>query len=841
MSEIQPDYKASYEFLQRWQIDGPWVLVAIDPNKKGIEARTFGDPTRKDMLAWLEEQGTRLKRNIYFTVNQCVRALSTKPSREHIAALNWLHVDLDPRAGEDIDEERERIRKLLEDPTPLGIPKPTCITFSGGGYQAFWRLRPPQMLDGTPEQFEDAKRWNKQLELLLGGDNCHNIDRIMRLPGTVNRPDKRKRAKGRVEVLAEVVEFGSVLHDIKEFTKAPEVQGSAAPGFSGGTVQVSGNVSRFSSVDEIEELKGDQYGQCRVVIVQGIDPDEPDKFPGSRSEWLFFVCCEMVRAGCDADTIYSVITDPDFGISDSVLDKGSGIEEYAVRQIERATSQSGNLILDPGDPMPSAEAFVRRESPELMHYNGDWLDYDGAAYREVEDGIIESRVYRFLQRAKKLQQKDKTYVEVPFKPNSARVSDVLRALRSAVIRARDEFEPPCWIGEPGPPPTEIISCSNGLLHLPTGELHPPTPRFFTRNALAIAYDPAAPEPVGWQRFLIDLWASDPDSIRVLQEVFGYLLVPDTSQQKLFFLKGPPRSGKGTIARVLRELVGAENACSPSLPSLGTPFGLEPLAGRSLAIVSDARDSGRMEVQASIAENLLRISGEDAVSVHRKFKTALDVTLSVRFLIMSNLRPKLPDASGALGNRFVPIVMTESFLGQEDPGLTARLLGELPGILNWAIEGWRRLQARGFFEPSSTGRELLVDLVEDASPIMSFVREECELDPLARTTKAELYEAYKDWRLIQGMSVVDSRVFGKDMQAALPKVKETRPTVDGRKVRFWAGIKLVGTELGLARRLLETWAQSATTEFGDEHEQAFERLWGEEDYYSGAAWNRTVRW
>ena len=342
---MTPDYKASIDFLQRWLPRGPWVLVAIDPNKKGLEADTFGGAdVRKRLPEWLEDQGTKRKRNIYFTVNPCSRHLTTKPSREHVAALSWLHVDLDPRAGEDFAEERERIRALILDPSALGIPKPTAIIDSGGGFQGFWRLRVPEPLDGSAEQYEEAKRYNKQLELVLGGDNCHNVDRIMRLPGTVNRPDRRKREKGRVEALASVVRFGDESHDIKSFTRAPQVK-SDAPGFSGRTVEVSGNVARFSSVDEIEELRDKRWNQCRVVIVQGLDPDDPNKFRGSRSEWLFFVCCEMVRAGCSDDAIYSVITDPDFGISASVLDKGSGIEDYAVRQIERAREEGVDPIL----------------------------------------------------------------------------------------------------------------------------------------------------------------------------------------------------------------------------------------------------------------------------------------------------------------------------------------------------------------------------------------------------------------------------------------------------------------------------------------------------------------
>jgi hypothetical protein len=342
MTQPSPDYKASIDFLQRWCKGGPWVLVAIDPNKKGLEAATFGQPTLGGLEPWLKEWGTDKRYNIYFTVNPCVRALKTKPSREHIAALAWLHVDLDPRAGEDLDAERTRILALLSDPTAKGIPKPTALVFSGGGYQAFWRLKDPQLLDGTAETYEEAKRYNKQLELVLGGDNCHNVDRIMRLPGTINRPDPKKRKKGRVDVRADLIEFNDTQHDLARFTKAPEVQGSAAPGFAGTLVKISGNLARLSSVDDLPKAVSDQ---AKVCIVQGHDPDNPEKFGSSRSEWLFFVCCELVRGGCDDDTIYSIITDPDFGISASVLDKGSGTEAYAIRQIERAREDAVDPLL----------------------------------------------------------------------------------------------------------------------------------------------------------------------------------------------------------------------------------------------------------------------------------------------------------------------------------------------------------------------------------------------------------------------------------------------------------------------------------------------------------------
>ena len=111
--------------------------------------------------------------------------------------------------------------------------------------------------------------------------------------------------------------------------------------------------------------------------------------------------------------------------------------------------------------------------------------------------------------------------------------------------------------------------------------------------------------------------------------------------------GPKRSGKGTIARILARLVGLANVCVLMLAGLGTNFGLWPLLGKTLAIISDARLSGRTDA-AVVVERLLSISGEDAQTVDRKNLSQVTCKLPGRFAILTNELPRLNDASGAFG-------------------------------------------------------------------------------------------------------------------------------------------------------------------------------------------------
>ena len=212
--------------------------------------------------------------------------------------------------------------------------------------------------------------------------------------------------------------------------------------------------------------------------------------------------------------------------------------------------------------------------------------------------------------------------------------------------------------------------------------------FYSQRA-RLCLRPREPEPSQWLDFLDQLWPGDPESIATLQEIFGYCLTPDTRQQKAFLSGRPKRSGKGTIGRVLTRLIGERNCVAPTLAGLGTNFGLAPLIGKRLAIISDARLSGRAD-QHAIAERLLSITGEDALTIDRKYASAWTGQVGSRFLILSNELPRLADVSGALAGRFILLSLTESFYGREDPGLTDKLLSELPGILNWAIAGWARL-------------------------------------------------------------------------------------------------------------------------------------------------------
>jgi putative DNA primase/helicase len=457
---------------------------------------------------------------------------------------------------------------------------------------------------------------------------------------------------------------------------------------------------------------------------------------------------------------------------------------------------TGRLILSTGRTLPTAEAFVRDfyQHPDgrgrtLHHYAGMNMAWRHSRYVELEDNAMRHQLLPWLHAAVRLSYDAESQAFVPedFPANPNTVRAALDSIQAHTHLPATTVSP-SWLtnNENQPDPREIVPCRSSLLHLPTRTTLPPTPAFFSVNALDYDPDPHAAPPDNWFRFLHQLFDGDIQSLELLQDWFGYCLTGDTTQQKMFLIVGPRRSGKGTIARVLTQLVGAGNVCGPTTSSLAGPFGLQPLIGKSLAIVSDARFSG--ENVQTVLERLLCVSGEDALTIDRKNMSSVTMKLPTRFVFLTNELPRLNDASRALAGRFAILRLTESFYGRENQALTQTLLSELCGILNWAIEGWMRLRDRGAFVMPSCVEEAICDMEDLSSPVGAFVRECCTVGVGHRVSVDDLYRAWKWWCEQEGRNNATTRqTFGRDLMAAVPGISCRRNYSVGR---FYEGISWV---------------------------------------------------
>jgi putative DNA primase/helicase len=493
-----------------------------------------------------------------------------------------------------------------------------------------------------------------------------------------------------------------------------------------------------------------------------------------------------------------------------------GASPESLKAAWKTMKEGDKVLLDPADPLEAVNVYIKMnhslgdvEARLIQYSQGQFYRWRGSHYELLAADQIRSQLYDLLKDAVTQTGKEEY---VPFKPNTHKVNNIVDALKAACCLSAD-FQPPCWIDKDvnpdRPASSEYLPCRNGLLHLPTDVFTVNTPAFFCTNSIDYDYDPKAEDPTRWLEFLDQIWSNDPSAIMTLQRWFGYCLTSDARLQKGLLLIGPKRSGKGTIARVMSKALGQHNVAGISLNSLTGQFGLSSLVDKNLAIISDARLSGRSDM-AVIVERLLNIIGQDTQAIGRKWLETIYRTLPTKIMMMTNELPRFNDASTALADRFIVLTMQNSFTDRIDPTLTDKLLTELPRILKWAIDGWKDLWEIGRFQQPDSSEETVRELIGLTSPISMFIEDCCEIGNEFECDASELYQSWCDWCEDQGRNYPGTKqMFGRDLHSVLPQIVKTRPRIKGGRSYTYKGVRPTGCQPGTGRETtgkIEDWGE-----------------------------------
>jgi putative DNA primase/helicase len=390
-----------------------------------------------------------------------------------------------------------------------------------------------------------------------------------------------------------------------------------------------------------------------------------------------------------------------------------------------------------------AHCFTREQRTTIARFAGNLYVHQDGRYIKLESEYAKAIISRFID-SKVLLKEGKDTVA----PTSWHVNETFTAL-CAQVMLPPELEPPCWLGKDQPAwgDAQVITLRNGLMDLRNNAFFPSDPRWFALGGLGVNFDPEADCPT-FKASLV-AWFRDEQARAALQEIYGYLIEGANDLEKIVVFVGGLRSGKGTNARII-EAMFRGSLVKPLLSSFVDKFGAESLIDASIAMFTDAR-LGKNADTAGAIEKMLAISGRDSPGVSRKNKTDFAGTIRARIVMLCNELPYLPDASGAMGNRFVLIRFLESFLGKEDSDLSRKLITELPGIFNWAIEGLKRLRERGRFTMADSSADLLQEYIEGSNPLADFLADTSEFHGDYRVGKDELYVAgYRGWADRQGI-------------------------------------------------------------------------------------------
>ncbi len=450
-----------------------------------------------------------------------------------------------------------------------------------------------------------------------------------------------------------------------------------------------------------------------------------------------------------------------------------------------------------------AQRFAKKYANESKYVQAwkQWLLWNGVRWVPDEDGAV----FRKAQEIPKLLLKEAAEIKD---------DDRRKKAAGAAIRAGDRSKLEAMIklaecqSEIAASPTlfdsdpYLLGVSNGVVDLRTGKFRQARKEDHITKQAGVAYDPNATCPL-WEKSLSRWLAEDTELISFVQRSVGYSLTGDISEQCLFFLYGTGQNGKSTFIECTHPLLGTYAAkASPTLYTLNR-WGTEPeteiarLKGTRLAAGSETEEGARL------AESRVKdITGGDTLRGRELYCPAFSFLPTHKLWIYGNHLPDIRGNDDGIWRRIKLIPFEVKIPDQEkDPKLLEKLLKELPGILNWAIQGCVQWQRRGLGTPA-TVIEATTEYREEEDEIGEFITEKCTC--AGQVERSELHSAYRSWAEDRGVRMpMTTKAFAKRLRVR-PGITELKS--NGR--RYWNGISLAASSCRVSLRNgvspLEVW-------------------------------------
>jgi len=424
----------------------------------------------------------------------------------------------------------------------------------------------------------------------------------------------------------------------------------------------------------------------------------------------------------------------------------------AFARLEAIDDAAGAPVLSYDSPYKSAKEFVQRYCivdglSGMYFHGGEFWRWNGQFYEVYPKESLRANVYEFLDGSLKLIKTEEGFDKVAFRPKPAHVNAVLDCLESGLCL---EARPPVWL-EDGRKAGAVLVFQNGLVDAETGETWGLTNKLWVQGGLDYEFDEKAECP-RWLQFLEEVQPGDEVAQRCIEETLGLCMTEDLRFEKGFLWVGVARSGKGTLAHLLRLLTGTTNFVSLSFHTwVKGEYSREKLIGKRAGVFTDVRfkpgkwygqtwDPGGIDHVSQ--ELLLKLTSGDPVTLGQKWKGDWEGKVPIKVILISNEVPNLQDR--ALITRFVVVEFKVSFLDREDIDLKRKLEGELPGIAARCLRAYRRLLERKRFVQPESGKGLAQKIKEKVNLYSAFIQERCVIDPEAAINCGALYNQFGEW-------------------------------------------------------------------------------------------------
>ena len=729
--------------------------------------------------------------NIYAGINER-KAGGTR--KEDVLSIKTFVVDIDAKrekgeaaTSSELNKAREVVKKIL-DKLEEDKFKVSGIMMSGNGYQLWFSMAPIEIYDDNREilneKTQHIQKWFQTFaDKDASVDNIGDLPRIIKIAGTTSikgsnteeRPHRvayweyyephkcdiirNKILNAKLEVSSEIVKTNTPKERDKYYDRD----------------KLNNLLSSNEKLRELYAGKGDEWGY------------------DSKSESEFALIMMLLRGGFDKNEVWGAMND---ALTEKWGKTGDAYKNYTLNKAEKYVAKSVKsnekkemLLPELNDDITQtfSNAFNLDKKKALWDVSERIINdlniktiieteprptiyyYNGGSYKPKAEGKI-------MKRTREIGGEIITRADL---------GEVSSYVKTNSYVSEDDFDTDL----------NLISVNNGILDIMTGELTPHDPKYLIRVKLNTDYDKEATCP-RWEKFLEEVVVpngGEPDDehlakIATLQEIAGYCLYRANPLHKAIMLTGEGANGKSVFLETLIKLLDPENVSTVPLQAFDSrEYALGAMVTKLANIHSDLSDRALKE-----SGNFKMVVSGDRVFVNQKYKDPLSTNVYAKLLFSANKVPETSDNTPAFFRRWIIINFPNTFDDDTaDKQLIEKLEKEIPGVLNWALEGLKRLlhNQRFSYAPSVDEMELLY--ISLSSPVDAFVLECLDQTSGGVVPKYYMYSAFVKYAKEKKMPIMTDNAFARKLKVVAEGLSDQKRKLgdDKKQTTCWVGWNL----------------------------------------------------
>jgi putative DNA primase/helicase len=401
---------------------------------------------------------------------------------------------------------------------------------------------------------------------------------------------------------------------------------------------------------------------------------------------------------------------------------------------------------------------------------GHWLRWDGARWAK-DDTLAVFDLVRAHCRAAAREAARLKDTAASRLGNAATVAGVERLARADRRHARraDDFDADPW----------LLNTPGGVVDLRSGTLRPHGRGDHMTKITGVTPGGDCPR---WLAFLHEVLQGDEATIAYVQRWAGYMLTGNTREHALLFAFGPGGNGKGVLFNTLASALGDYATTAPTETFMATPHERHPtdlagLCGARLVLAQET-DAGRALAEAK----LKALTGGDPISARFMRGDFFEYLPAFKLVMVGNHRPVIRNPDDAMRRRLhlLPLTFRPE---RPDHGLADHLRAELPGILQWAVEGCLAWQREGLGKPEVV-KAATDEYFAEQDLLAQWLGERCDRrEAKTETSSSGLYRDWKAWAEARGEPAGSNKAFSGAMERHHAKGKNREGVMVFRGVKL----------------------------------------------------------